>query len=121
MPEQIGRLEVTMADPCRMQLVEWPEQLLRLPALRHPLTLFTQMLQQILTGTVLTDQPGLRAQGAETTFDHGQWLGSGNAEEGQTPGCQPGMPGTTGAAEALQHRTETHYVVARSEEHTSEL
>src|SRR5690554_962689 len=67
MPEQIGRLEVTMADPCRMQLLEWPEQLLRLPALRHPLTLFTQMLQQILTGTVLTDQPGLRAQGAETT------------------------------------------------------
>src|SRR5690554_7231569 len=39
MPEQIGRLEVTMADPCRMQLLEWPEQLLRLPALRYPLTL----------------------------------------------------------------------------------
>src|SRR5690554_1245893 len=112
MPEQIGRLEITMADPCRMQLVEWPEQLLRLPALRYPLTLLTQMLQQVLAGTVLTDQPGLGPQGAETTFDHGQWLGSGNAEEVQTPGCQPGMPGTTGAPEAFQPMTGTLYVVA---------
>src|SRR5690606_41290772 len=50
--------------------------------------------------------------GSETTSVQGRWPGRGNAEEAQTTGCQPGMPGTRGAPEAFPPMTGTLYVVA---------
>lgn len=109
-PEQVGGLEVAVADPEPVQRLEQRRDGGRFGGGGRLIRV--EVFEQVLARAEGGDQEGASAQGAVTLFEQGKRGGRRDAVERQPMPGQPGVPGPARAPEAGDGVPEIFQIVA---------